>query len=97
MYSGQLSRQCAADGIASWLLTFVGLYAFYGCIILKLVWYSPTLIHLMIFTELFFFAVRVAQHPEMLGVWLFDVLDIVQNYARWASEKVATQVGVEVA
>ena len=80
----------------SLVMQFIRPYVWPVMMILKLSWWLPILVHIFLGFHLVCGMAFLAKNPEMLVVWAFKLLDLVPQYASYASERISSQIATEV-
>ena len=78
------------------VMQFVRPYVWPVMMILKLSWWLPLLVHIFLGFHLVCGMAFLAKNPETLVAWAFKLLDLVPQYASYASERISKQIATEV-
>lgn len=78
-------------------LDFVWPYVFYAKVAWRIATFLPLALHALFILYVAMAGWHVAQHPELIVQFAFGILDLVPNYASYATERVTSQISIEVA
>jgi len=74
-----------------------GPYVWTAKMFFRAITYVPWVVHVILMLYLLLGVVAVFRAPERLVEWAFALLDLVPGYFAFAGERVANQVGIEIA
>ncbi len=76
---------------------FVKPYVFYAKIAWRIATFLPLALHALFVLYMAMAGWHVVQHPELIVQLAFGILDLVPNYASYGTERITSQISIEVA